>query len=203
MPSHSNVTLLLGLFLILSTLSACTTTPGEQYQAIPVTQASQAKAWELQGKIAVKSASEKFSTNLYWFHLPKENQLTLTTVLGTTVLKLSTSPGLAKLEVDGKEFVDANAQALLESVSGWSIPLDSLPLWITGQVSPSDEVTSRDANGKIKTLTSPSSGQDWQVSFLSWQQQSGALVPKQIKVERDGMQVRIQVNKWQALLTKP
>jgi outer membrane lipoprotein LolB len=194
-----NLPRLFCLFLFISALAGCSVTPGEQYQSITVKDAAQAKAWELQGKIAVKSSSEKFSTNLYWFHLPQENQLTLTTVLGTTVLKLSAKPGLAKLEVDGKEFVDANAQDLLEAVSGWSIPIDSLPLWITGQVGPNDKVTSLDPQGRIKTLSSPSAEEDWQVSFLSWQQQSGALMPKQIRVERAGMQVKIQINQWQAL----
>jgi outer membrane lipoprotein LolB len=198
-----NLPRLFWLFLLTSALTGCSVTPGEQYQSITVKDAAKAKAWELQGKIAVKSSNDKFSTNLYWFHLPKENQLTLTTVLGTTVLKLSAKPGFAKLEIDGKEFVDANAQDLLEAVSGWSIPINSLPLWITGQVGPNDKVTSFDTQGRIKTLSSPSAEGDWQVSFLSWQQQSGALIPKQIKVERTGVQVKIQINQWQALNYQP
>jgi outer membrane lipoprotein LolB len=198
-----NLPRLFWLFLLTSALTGCSVTPGEQYQSITVKDAAKAKAWELQGKIAVKSSNDKFSTNLYWFHLPKENQLTLTTVLGTTVLKLSAKPGFAKLEIDGKEFVDANAQDLLEAVSSWSIPINSLPLWITGQVGPNDKVTSFDTQGRIKTLSSPSAEGDWQVSFLSWQQQSGALIPKQIKVERTGVQVKIQINQWQALNYQP
>ncbi|MBB1269512.1 lipoprotein insertase outer membrane protein LolB [Shewanella sp. SR44-3] len=199
MPSNLNHTLLLSLLFITGLLSGCTSTLGEQYQNLNVSQTKQAKAWELQGKIAVKSPTDKFSTNLYWFHIGEENQLNLTTVLGTTVLKLSSTPGIARLEVDGKEYVDSNPQDLLEAVSGWSIPLDNLPLWITGQVGANDKISAYHDDGLIKTLISPAPEHNWQVSFLSWQQQSGASVPKLIKIERAGVQVRIQINRWQAL----
>jgi outer membrane lipoprotein LolB len=202
MPVNLNHTLLLCLLVAASLLSGCTSTLGEQYQTLNVSQSKQAKAWELQGKIAVKSPTDKFSTNLYWFHLGEENQLSLTTMLGTTVLTLNSKPGLARLEVDGKEYVDSNPQDLLEAVSGWSIPLDNLPLWITGQVGVNDEISAYHDDGLIKSLISPAPEHNWQVSFLSWQQQSGASVPKQIKIERAGVEVKIQINRWQALKTQ-
>jgi outer membrane lipoprotein LolB len=202
MPVNLNHSLLLILLVMASLLSGCSSTLGEQYQTLTVSQSKQAKAWELQGKIAVKSPTDKFSTNLYWFHLGDENQLSLTTMLGTTVLTLNSKPGLARLEVEGKEYVDSNPQDLLEAVSGWSIPLDNLPLWITGQVGVNDQVSAYHGDGLIKSLISPASEHNWQVSFLSWQQQSGASVPKQIKIERAGVQVKIQINRWQALKTQ-
>lgn len=166
---------------------------------INVSQASQAKAWELQGKIAVKTAEEKFSTNLYWLHQPTANDLRLTTVLGTTVLVLTTTEGMATLEVDGKTYHDRNAQELLTGISGWSIPLDNLPLWITGQTSSKDEVVSYNSDGTIKQLISNDPQADWHVTFMSWQQQSGAPVPKLLKIERDDVQIKIQTNQWTAV----
>jgi outer membrane lipoprotein LolB len=183
-------------------LTGCTITPSEQFTPIDVSQASQAKAWELQGKIAVKTADDKFSTNLYWLHQPAANDLRLTTVLGTTVLTLTTNQGMATLEVDGKTYHDRSAQDLLTGISGWSIPLDSLPLWITGQTGSNDNIVSYNPDGTIKQLISQDSQSDWHVTFMSWQQQSGALVPKLLKIERDDVQIKIQSNQWTAVQVK-
>ena len=180
-------------------LTGCTITPSEQFTPIDVSQASQAKSWELQGKIAVKTADDKFSTNLYWLHQPAANDLRLTTVLGTTVLTLTTNQGMATLDVDGKTYHDSNAQDLLTGISGWSIPLDSLPLWITGQIGKNDHVVSYHSDGTVKQLLSHDSQADWHVMFMSWQQQGGALVPKLLKIERDDVQIKLQTNQWTAV----
>lgn len=154
------------------------------------------------GKIAVKTAEDKFSTNLYWLHQPAANDLRLTTVLGTTVLTLKTNQGMATLEVDGKTYRDNNAQDLLTGISGWSIPLDSLPLWITGQIGSNDKIVSYNPDGTIKQVISYDPQANWSVSFLSWQQQSGALVPKLLKIERENVQIKIQTNQWTAVAAK-
>lgn len=183
-------------------LTGCSVTPSEDFTSINVTNAAQANAWELQGKIAVKTAEDKFSTNLYWLHQPAANDLRLTTVLGTTVLTLKTNQGMATLEVDGKTYRDSNAQDLLTGISGWSIPLDSLPLWITGQIGSNDKIVSYNPDGTIKQVISYDPQANWSVSFLSWQQQSGALVPKLLKIERENVQIKIQTNQWTAVAAK-
>ncbi|MEZ8186134.1 lipoprotein insertase outer membrane protein LolB [Shewanella sp. 5S214] len=183
-------------------LTGCSVTPSEDFTPINVTNAAQANAWELQGKIAVKTAEDKFSTNLYWLHQPAANDLRLTTVLGTTVLTLKTNQGMATLEVDGKTYRDSNAQDLLTGISGWSIPLDSLPLWITGQIGSNDKIVSYNPDGTIKQVISYDPQANWSVSFISWQQQSGALVPKLLKIERENVQIKIQTNQWTAVAAK-
>lgn len=183
-------------------LTGCSITPSEPLTPIEVSEASQAKSWELQGKIAVKTADDKFSTNLYWFHQPLANDLRLTTVLGTTVLTLTTNEGMATLEVDGKTYHDRSAQDLLTGISGWSIPLDSLPLWITGQIGENDTIVSYNSDGTIKQLISYDPQADWHVSFNSWQLQSGALVPKLLTIKRDDVQIKIQSNQWTAVQVK-
>ncbi|MCL1141377.1 lipoprotein insertase outer membrane protein LolB [Shewanella gaetbuli] len=189
-------------FTLLLLLSACTSLPTQEYQPTNVTSVSDASHWELQGKIAVKSSTDKFSTNLYWFHHTKGNELRLTTPLGTNVLTLKDDQGIAELNVDGKNYQDTNPQALLSSVSGITIPFDDIPLWLTGRVSSNDNVISYNKDGKILSFTSPDPQADWQVSFISWQQQSGVEVPRLLKIERQDVQIRIQSNIWQALTTK-
>lgn len=180
-------------------LGGCTTLDTQNLSPVSVTNIEQAKNWELQGKIAFKSEQEKFTTNLYWFHHLKGNELKLTTMIGTNVLTLSETLNKVTLEVDGKTYQDTDAQALLANVSGLDIPINKLPLWITGQKHADDQVLNYNAQGQIKRLESPSDNAPWQVEFISWQPQSGVSVPRQIKVTRQDVQIKIQVNQWQAL----
>ena len=181
-------------------LAGCETLPPmTDLSPITVTDARQATAWELQGKLAIKTPDDKLSANIYWRHSEDRDELTLTTMLGTTVLTLNSTPNSAHLHIDGKDFRDNNAQRLLEHVSGWSIPLADLPLWITGQIGPNDEIVERDSQGKPKQLTNTQTPPPWQVAFLSWQSQSGASVPHQLKLERGDLQLKLQLNQWQAL----
>ncbi|MCH1929321.1 lipoprotein insertase outer membrane protein LolB [Shewanella sp. A25] len=180
-------------------LGGCQNLPQTELSPISVSSAKQAQAWELQGKLAIKTPEDKLSANLYWRHSDNHDELTLTTMLGTTILTLEATPDSAHLNVDGKDYRDTNAQALLQRVSGWSIPIANLPLWITGQAGKTDIVDSFDEQGRPKQLTSSQTPPPWSVSYLSWQTQSGAIVPYQLKVERRDLQLKFQLNQWQAL----
>ncbi|WP_394131441.1 lipoprotein insertase outer membrane protein LolB [Shewanella maritima] len=199
--SHLKRTITHAILVICTALivQGCAIAPAPNFSAIDVTSVEQAKAWELQGKIAVRSATDKFSTNLYWFHQPLGDDLRLTTFIGTTLLTLKSNQQGAILEADGKTYQNDNAQALLDSMLQISIPLDSLPLWITGQANITDEIVSYNADGTIEALVSNDVNGTWQVAFTRWQQQSGTQVPRLITVKRNDVSIRIQTNQWQAM----
>ena len=82
----------------------------------------QATAWELQGKLAIKLPDDKLSANIYWRYSEDRDELTLTTMLGTTVLTLNSTLNSAHWHIDGKDFATIMPSVYLERVSGWSIP---------------------------------------------------------------------------------
>ncbi|GIU31032.1 lipoprotein insertase outer membrane protein LolB [Shewanella schlegeliana] len=189
------------LWVILGTLfvSGCSTTIPDNLVPVSVNKVQQADAWEMQGKLAVRTPQDKFSTNLYWLHSPDRDELKLTTMLGTTVLSLSNHAGNATLEVDGKTYTDSDPQRLLTRVSGWSIPIESLPLWITGQLTVGDKLMAKDAQGRPAKLVNSEQFPPWEVDFKSWQEQSGAEVPRLLNLQRGDVRLKLQLNQWQAL----
>lgn len=189
------------LWVMLSTIlfSGCSTTIPDNLIPVSVNKVQQASAWEMQGKLAVRTSQDRFSTNIYWLHSPQRDELTLTTVLGTTLLSLSSQDGLVTLNVDGETYQDTNAQRLLTRVSGWSIPIDSLPLWLTGQLTAGDKLISSDSQQRPSKLVNSQQLPPWQVEFKSWQKQSGADVPRLLNLTRGDLRLKLQLNKWQAL----
>ncbi len=187
------------LILALIALGGCSSKPKVDLTPTQVEHVSQAQAWEMQGKLAVKTAQDKFSTNLYWLHTDKQDELRLTTMLGTTVLSLNNDNNGATLILDGKTYQDKDAERLLTRLTGWSIPIANLPLWITGQVTENDIVLSRDDQARPQQVQAIIGSNSWLVDFKSWRQQSGAEVPRLIEISRDDIRLKIQINQWQAM----
>lgn len=180
-------------------LGGCASHSDIALQAVNVDHVKQAKAWEMQGKLAAKTRDDKFSTNLYWLHTPDSDQLRLTTMLGTTIMLLERDDNGARLMIDDNTYEHHDAEQLLKRLTGWSIPVEHLPLWITGQVSPTDQIVSYDNNHRPQRVQSTMTQAPWQVEFKSWQSQSGAQLPRTLELTREDVRLKIQINLWQAL----
>ncbi|WP_298770266.1 lipoprotein insertase outer membrane protein LolB [uncultured Shewanella sp.] len=178
-------------------LSGCSSLPSN-LSPVSVEKVADAQAWEMTGKIAITLPNDKLSSNLYWLHTSNSDELTLTTMLGIQVLSLTQKEGKARLVVNGETYDDNNAQDLLFRVTGWTLPIDALPLWITGQLSPTDVVKAKDNQNRpvhVITQTNPS----WHIHYLRWQQQQGTELPRLLALNSTDIKIKIQINQWQAL----
>ncbi|MBT1444652.1 lipoprotein insertase outer membrane protein LolB [Shewanella sp. JM162201] len=180
----------------LSMLSGCTSTPAPTLYPAVVQSAAEASAWELKGKLLIHSGDDKLTANLYWLKSPDYQELRLSSMLGTTVLLLIETPKGATLELDGNSYQDSSAQALLDAMSTFPLPLKSLPLWITGQTMADDRVE-WDSEGRPAHIYSHDGL--WHIRIASWQQQSGALVPKLLELIHPKARLKLQTHQWQAL----
>ncbi|MGB0895162.1 MAG: lipoprotein insertase outer membrane protein LolB [Parashewanella sp.] len=199
LPSYyKRILTVVGLLFV---INGCTSLSKTALVPIQVDQISQAKAWELQGKIFIKNQGKKLSSNLYWRHNINSDELVLTTVIGTEILRLFRQPDLTTLEFDGEKYTDQQASRLLTRITGLSLPIEQLPHWITGQVQ-AQHVKHLDEYGRIAQAEMTFQHQAWQLNYLSWQKQSGVAIPKQMKLNKAGLQLKIQVNHWQALTQK-
>lgn len=198
MPYQVGIALVVLLFL-----TACATPPPTP-QNVEVN-AHQAKLtefvnWKIRGRLAFKSESEKFSTYLNWQQAEQDFSLKLSSTLGITVLEMQSNQEQTLLEADDKEYKGRNASQLIKRVTGWNIPMTSLPLWIKGQVEPSDQVVWNE-NGLVKQLVPLclDCGQ-WQISFSRYKQQGDLWLPHQINLQNQqqlGNTIKIRITSWQ------
>ncbi|MCE9679036.1 lipoprotein insertase outer membrane protein LolB [Shewanella sp. AS1] len=191
------------LLLPVFVLAGCSSQPKTNLVPTLVESVDQASAWEMQGKLALKTPQDKFSTNLYWLHSEQEDKLRLTSMLGTSLLSLDDSAKGATLMLDDKTYQAQDAEQLLQELTGWSIPINKLPLWITGQAGEKDLIISKDAQSRPKVMqswtTENAANLPWQITFKRWQTQSGAELPRLLELTRGDLQLKIQINHWQAL----
>lgn len=198
MRLHSGIVLLVILFL-----SACAAPPPSP-ENIEIS-GHQAKLtefvnWKIRGRLAFKSETEKFSTYMNWQQSENAFELKLSSTLGITLLEMQSDENITKLEADDKEYQGQNASQLIRRVTGWNIPMTSLPLWIKGQVEPSDQVEWND-NGLVQQLVPVcfDCGQ-WQISFSRYKQQGDLWLPHQITLQNQqqaGNTIKIRITSWQ------
>lgn len=189
--------LIIGLSITMA-LAACVSKPDNVFVATSVNAVANAYAWQLNGKILVKTPNDKSSANLFWLHSPEHDEMKLTSILGTSILSLVIDSNFATLNVDGKTYRDSDANQLLKRLTGWSIPVEFIPLWVTGQFGEDTRIITRDLKGRPKYLITNDLF-PWEITIKSWQRIDNVQLPKLIVLQQPNLNLKIQINHWQAL----
>lgn len=183
-------------------VTACSIKPDSKLIPSSVSSVKDAYAWQLTGKILIKIPDDKSSANLFWVHTPQQNEMNLTSVLGTNILSLEIQKQMTKLVFDGKSYQDKDPEMLLQRLTGWSVPVKLLPYWITGQFDKDISVISRNAQG-LPTRLRTKTDFPWHINIASWQKLNGVQLPKLMLLEQGQLELKVKINHWQALkLTK-
>lgn len=199
------ITAIAGFLLLISLLAGCVSPPKPQqeidrdnHQA----QLAQFTHWQIKGRLAFKSSEEKFSASLKWDQKDLVYKLNLTSMIGTSLMKMEGQPGFSKLIADDKEYTDRNASRLVKRVTGWNIPVERLSVWVKGQHQAKDQI-SFDEYGLITSMQPQCKGcQAWQLNYSKYAQVEGIWLPHQIElmnIEQPDNQIKIRIHTWQPL----
>lgn len=198
--------LLLATMLLLQ--AGCATAPQSAHQATaaqqrPLTAQQREQALDtmqqftLTASLGVKSATDNVSGNLSWQQNGAYYQAKLTNILGITVFDLVTSPDGVTVETDGKVHQADNASALLDYLSGWSLPIEEMQLWLRGLPGPSSEDLQYDAMGRLTGFTLLDSQQRrWQVRYTGFFADPLSL-PQKMQLDSTDIRLKLKIKNWQ------
>lgn len=156
-------------------------------------------SWRMQGRVGVQFREESASFGISWLQNGSDNyEMNIKNPLtGSVVAYLQGSANKVSLQANGKTYQDANAERLLQSQMGVSLPLDGMKYWIRGIPSPKSAVDAvkLDAQGRPQTLQQ--SG--WLVEYTGWQGDSAKAMPEKINLSRASENTRVKVlaKDWQ------
>ncbi len=87
--------------------------------------------WKLSGKVGIRTPDIKESANLIWQVNGDKNVIRLFGPLGAGAVRLEFDAHQAVLkDQKGNEYIGSDAEALLQRVVGWPIPLTALKRWV-------------------------------------------------------------------------
>jgi len=195
---------LLSLCILL--LSGCSSTATKEPQALikqkpqqRIAQLAQLHQWKVQGKIAFFEKGDRNSATLTWQvdEKSKTQQLNLSSYLGINVLQLDSSDNNHKIQVDGNTYQGHDLEALIHSLTGFTLPTQALSFWLKGlPYQDSDSITYQDETQLPQSLTSHYNNQLWQVNYGKYRQIDGYSLPTKFSIKKEDLLIRIAINEW-------
>ena len=156
-------------------------------------------SWRLQGKVGLKFRDQSASFGLSWLQQGKDQyEMNIKNPLtGSVMAYLQGSATDVTLQANGKTYRDANAERLLQSQMGVSLPVSGMKYWVRGVPTPDAPID----NVKLDALGRPQILQQsgWVVEYLGWQGESSSALPEKINLSRavENTKVKVIAKDWQ------
>lgn len=152
------------VFLGLSMLSGCALLSPPPAPAARPAQLETAP-FAMNGRISINHYGERRSAGLHWTHRGQSDEVLLLTPLGQTAVRVYRDENNATLDDGDKHYQADNADALMEKVLGWHLPLRGLHQWVLGLPDTGSPVQiKRDSEGRISELLQDG----WEVRYLRY-----------------------------------
>ncbi|MDO6459557.1 lipoprotein insertase outer membrane protein LolB [Granulosicoccaceae sp. 1_MG-2023] len=191
------------VLLLALTLSACSTlSPVDKptdglNQAQRRAQLQALAAWQLRGRIAIRTETDGITANLDWRQDGNRSDIRLAGAFGAGATRVVRSAQGAEIYLDGdKPLYGDDAESLLYWETGLRIPLQALSSWLIGLAGPFDDAVYDDF-GRLETLsyTDPE-GIVWRAGFEEYTLVEDLQLPLRIQVRGAGFTLRLSADEW-------
>ena len=157
-------------------------------------------AWQLTGKLGIRTADDNGSATVKWVQHNADYQINLNGPLGQKRMIITGTPDKVRLEQTGEPAQEARtAEALIKKSVGWTLPVAQLAYWVRGVPAPKLRIThlQQNANGLLDQLNQGG----WVVTYSHYrdQQYQGLSLPLPGKIIAEYRDVRLilAVREWQ------
>jgi outer membrane lipoprotein LolB len=186
-------------------LSGCASWQQPQVAEIPLParerqqQLANLTQFELTASLGVKAPGDSVSGSLNWIQQDDFYTADLNSFIGINIFKLQTTAEGALVQVSGESHQAASAAALLDYLSGWSLPIEEMPLWLKGMTGASSSDLRFDPMGRLTSFTLlDSQNRRWQVSYPKFFPDRLSL-PRQINLESSDTKLNLVIRQWKML----
>ncbi|QTR49328.1 lipoprotein insertase outer membrane protein LolB [Candidatus Thiothrix anitrata] len=156
-------------------------------------------SWQLQGRVGMQFRDQSAAFTLSWLQQGKDKyEMNIKNPLtGSVMAYLQGTATDVTLQANGKTYRDADAERLLQSQMGVSLPLGGMKYWVRGVPSPDSalEQVKLDAQGRPEMLQQVG----WLVEYAGWQGNGWNALPEKINLSRvaENTKVKVIAKEWQ------
>ena len=181
--------------LLVSFLSACATRPAHEAAPTALDLASPRYAnWQIRGRVSLVKGDQGWHASLNWREDAGRYRLDLSGPLGQGALRIEGDDTGVRLQTaDGRDYSARDADALVQTATGWQFPVAGIRYWVRGVPVPGEPaVVNTDAGGRMIHLVQ--SG--WEISYERFQALDGGAWPTRLRLTADDISVRLVVDEW-------
>lgn len=172
-------------------------------QPVPGMVDAKAADFGLIGRVSVKGGKESFSGGVQWHHRERGDEILLLSPLGQTLAQIQRTPeGVSLTTSERENYYAADVENLTEQVLGWRLPLMGLQYWVQGMSSPAT-AAAMDVNIDGQVMAIRQDG--WTIDYLAYSpkapieaSQTGTALPRLFTLKRDGLQIKLVIDAWNA-----
>jgi outer membrane lipoprotein LolB len=193
------------LALFILALSACSRNGGltedsarQDLWAVQQAAAREMAQWNLYARAALRLPGEAYNISLQWQRQADERfEILLEAPFGQGVLRIDASgPGRYQLRLpDGQLVVNSSAEALLDEVIGWSLPISGLDYWVRGIPDPRTVSSHRlDPLGRARSIRQDG----WDIDYLDYFEDSAPpALPRRLSLANEQLTLKLVIERWQ------
>ena len=155
--------------------------------------------WNLTGKLAVKQPSDSGTAIInHWLQSGEQYDLSLSSsFLGMGTTRLKGVPGFIELTLsNGDVYQSSDPETLVNTATGWQLPIDSLSWWIRGLPAPDGDFRLLfDDQNRLAIIRQDG----WEIRYDRWQSFISDLpsLPARVTALKDDKRVRVVIADWQ------
>ena len=152
----------------------------------------------LQASVGIKTRDESISGNLRWQQQDAAHySARLSNFLGISLFELTDSEHGSAITIKGETYQAVDTSTLLLQLSGWSMPLQDMPLYLRGLPGSKGRNIQRDEFDRVTAFTlTDSTGISWQLEYQSFFPDALSL-PKRVTLKSSDTQIKIVIRSWQ------
>jgi len=154
-------------------------------------------SWDVHARAALKLESGVYNIGIRWQRQAETSRILLEAPSGQGVFRIeSAAGGKYRLRLpDGRVFEDSSAEALLEKMIGWSLPISGLDYWIRGLPRPDSDYSHRlDEGGRARSINQD----QWSIGYLDYfARQQNLQLPRRVRLESDKVTLKLIIERWQ------
>lgn len=174
-------------------LAGCAVTPATPPSDGATARPASPESFHMSGRVSVRNQEQTFSGGITWHRRHSEEVVRLSTPLGQGVVEVRMgSAGAELIDAEGQGYAAADAEALLQAILGWTLPLHGLGHWIAGRPDPAQPFTGQaDDLGRWLNLTQAG----WRIDFARY---GDGVLPGRVLARRgETLEIRLVVDAWQ------
>ena len=162
------------------------------------TAAGAVREWDIYARGALRLKGGDYNVGIRWQRdIGGRFMMLLEAPFGQGVFRIDAiEPGVYELLLpDGQLFANSTAEALLQDVVGWSLPISGLDYWVRGLPRPDDSYSRRvDSGGRARWIYQDG----WDITYLDYFDAADKpALPRRLRLKGETVTLRLVIERWQ------
>ncbi len=160
-------------------------------------QVKQLEHYQTRGSFAYLSDKQKVYARFFWQqYSPDSYRLLLTNPLGSTEMELKVQSGIAQLtNNEGKHYTSDNPDDMIQKLTGMSIPLANLRLWMLGLPGDGTDFT-LDSQYRLSQVKFTQNGKPGTVVYQSYDEDAKPSLPQRLEMTQGEQRIKLKMDNW-------